>query len=236
MPDLDFHIDDVEAVPYAASPMLAFKLRVSQIPEEGEPLASIHSVILRCQVRLEPARRRYTPVEQNGLNELFGESHRWGQTVRSMLWTNAAVSVPAFEDQIKVDLPVACTWDFNVAATKYFEALADGEVPLSFLFSGTIFYSPGGNSAGDNQSLQVAQISWEKEATYRMPVHVWRKMMEYYYPNVAWLGLQREVFDRLQQFKNRCAMASPEQAIERLLDRADAAAGVAASSAGQVSP
>lgn len=225
MPDLNFHIEGVEAVPYAAAPMLAFKLRVEQTPQQGEPPAAIHSVILRSQVRLEPARRRYTVDEQSGLNDLFGEPHRWGQTVRSMLWTNAAVSVPPFTDQIQVDLPVPCTWDFNVAATKYFDALCDGEVPLSFLFSGTIFY------AAEDQSLQVAQISWEKEATFRMPVHVWRKMMEYYYPNIAWLGLQRDVFDRLEQFKSRCVLTSSEQAIEMLLDQAEAAAAPAVSAA-----
>jgi hypothetical protein len=218
MPELDFHIDAVEAVPYAASPTLAFKMRVSQVREPDEPLASIHSVILRCQLRLEPARRRYTPPEQQALNELFGEPHRWGQTVRSMLWTNAAISVPPFSDQIFLDLPVICTWDFNVAATKYFDALDDGEVPLSFLFSGTIFY------AAADESLQVAQISWEKEANFRLPVQAWRRMMEYYYPNIAWLGLRRDVFDRLQQFKSRSALATTEQVIELLLDQAQAAA------------
>jgi hypothetical protein len=218
MPDLDFHIDGVQAVPYAATPMLAFKLRVTQALPPGEPPAAIHSVILRCQVRLEPARRRYAPAEQEGLSELFGEPHRWGQTLRSMLWTNAAVSVPAFTEQIALDLPVPCTWDFNVAATKYFAALAEGEVPLSFLFSGTIFY------AAENESLQVAQISWEKEATFRLPVRVWRQMMEYYYPNIAWLGLRQDVFDRLLQLKKRSALATMEQAIEQLLDSAEACA------------
>jgi hypothetical protein len=218
MPELDFHIDGVEAVPYAASPTLAFKLRVNQLAEEDQALASIHSVILRCQVRLEPARRRYAPAEQEGLNELFGEPHRWGQTVRSMLWCNVAVSVPTFTEQISIDLPIACTWDFNVAATKYFNALASGDVPLSFLFSGTIFY------AGEDDSLQVAQISWEKEASFRLPVPVWRQMMEYYYPNIAWLGLRQDVFARLQRFKSKSALASIEQAIESLLDKADAPA------------
>jgi hypothetical protein len=221
MPNLDFQVDGVEAVPYAASPTLAFKLRVNQLPQEGEPLASIHSVILRCQVRLEPARRRYAQEEQEGLGELFGEPQRWGQTVRSMLWTNAAVSVRAFTDQTILDLPVQCTWDFNIAATKYFDALTDGDVPLSFLFSGTIFY------AGPDGALQVAQISWEKEATFRLSVDVWRQMMGYYYPNIAWLGLRRDVFDRLQSFKNQNGMHSAEQVIEMILQRAEIAAASA---------
>jgi hypothetical protein len=216
MPELDFHIEGVEAVAYAASPTLAFKLRIIQAPEAGEPLASIHSVILRCQLRLEPARRRYTTDEQEDLHELFGETHRWGQTVRSMLWTNAAITVPAFTDQTVIDLPIPCTWDFNIAGTKYFNALAEGEVPVSFLFSGTIFY------AAEDEALQVAQISWEKEATFRLPVQVWRKMMDLYYPNTVWLGVPREVFDRLKQVKTGAAMADVGQVIEMLLDKAEA--------------
>ena len=213
MPDLDFQIDGVEAVPYAALPQLAFKLRVA---DDGQPPAAVHSVMLRCQVRLEPGRRRYATGEQEQLHELFGEPQRWGQTVRSTLWTNLTATVPPFTGTTRFDLIVPCTYDFNVAATKYFAALADGDVPLSFLFSGTIFY------VGEDGPLQVEQISWEKEATFRLPVAVWRQMMEMYYPNVAWLCLRQDVFDRLNRFKVGRAMHSIEQAIEVLLDAADA--------------
>jgi hypothetical protein len=214
MPDLDFQIDSVEAVPYAAAPQLAFKLRITQTPSEGIAAVSIHSVILRCQVRLEPARRRYSAGEQKALHELFGEPHRWGQTIRSTLWNNLAVSIPPFADQIQVDLLVPCTYDFNVASTKYFGALADGDIPLSFLFSGTIFY------ATDEQSLQVEQISWEKEATFRLPVSVWRTMMDMYYPNTAWLCLRQDVFDRLNAYRLAHAMPTWELAMEALLNEA----------------
>lgn len=215
MPDLNFQIEGAEAVPYAASPQLAFKLRVSET--EGER-TEIHSVILRCQVRLEPARRRYEAEEREKLQELFGEPHRWGQTVRSMLWTNTSVSVPAFEGETRIDLVVPCTYDFNVAGTKYFAALLDGEVPLEFLFSGTVFYV-----GEDGGGLQVEQISWEKEAAFRLPVAVWRKMMEMYYPNTAWMCLRQDVFDRLQQFKIERGMTSWEQVMERLLDEVEEA-------------
>jgi hypothetical protein len=216
MPELDFHIDGVEPVPYAASPQLAFKLRVTQATRGTQPPAPIHSVLLRCQVRLEPARRRYQPDEQEKLLELFGEPHRWGQTVRSMLWTHTSASVPPFTDQARIDLIVPCTYDFNVAATKYFAALDDGEVPLSFLFSGTIFY------ASEDEVLQVEQISWEKEAGFRLPVRVWRQMMDIYYPNTAWLCLRQDIFDRLNRYQRERGYASWEQAVETLLEGAEA--------------
>jgi hypothetical protein len=223
LPDLDFKIENVEAVPYAQSPQLAFKLLIQQTHPEDRPAVqslhtvsfhsvSIHSVILRCQLRLEPARRRYSPDEQQQLGELFGEPHRWGQTVRSTLWTNVSVSVPPFTHEIRVNLVVPCTYDFNVASTKYFAALSQGEVPLSFLFSGTIFY------AADDGSFQVEQISWEKEAEFRLPVSVWRTMMDMYYPNTAWLCLRQDVFDRLSSYRINTAMPTWEQAIEKLLN------------------
>jgi Family of unknown function (DUF6084) len=214
MPELQFQIAGVEAVPHAASPTLGFKLRIRQEPIDGEPVRPIHSVALRCQIRIEPARRRYTPEEQERLFDLFGEPHRWGQTVRSMLWTHVGISAGAFTEEILVELPVPCTYDFNVAAAKYFDALSDGQVPLSLLFSGTIFYE------GEEGALQVEQISWTKEANFTLPVPVWRRMMDLYYPNTAWLCLRKDVFDRLAAYKSRAGLPSWERALEILLDEA----------------
>ncbi|MDB5355417.1 MAG: hypothetical protein JWN24_1870 [Phycisphaerales bacterium] len=214
MPDLKFEVEGVEAVPYAAEPLLAFKLRVTQVCAAGEPPVPIHGVALRCQIRLEPGRRRYNPAEQEKLADLFGEPHRWGQTVRSMLWTHASINIPPFAEEALVDLPVACSFDFNVAATKYFDALQDGQVPLCFLPSGTIFF------AGDTGALQIEQISWEKELNFKLPVPVWRRMMEMYYPNTAWLCLRKDVFDRLSHYKSQSGLPTWEHAMESLLAHA----------------
>jgi hypothetical protein len=128
-----------------------------------------------------------------------------------MLWTFTNVNVPAFTESVLVDLPVPCTFDFNVAAAKYFYALENGEVPLTLLFSGTVFYDAGGDQ------LQVAQIPWEKEAAFRLPVPVWKAMMDHYYPNSAWLRLHRDVFDRLYLYKIRSGLPTWEQVLESLL-------------------
>lgn len=213
MPDLNFAVDKAEAVPFAASPTLAFRLRVRH---SGPPDALIHNISLRCQIRIDPARRRYDAHSQDRLRDLFGEPARWGQTLRSMLWTHANVVVPPFNGETLVDLPVPCTFDFNVAATKYFAALDDGEVPLNLLFSGTIFH------AAEDGALRVAQIPWEKETTFLLPVRVWKDMMDLYYPNSAWLCLRRDVFDLLFQYKSRHSLPTWEQALESLLASADA--------------
>ncbi len=132
-----------------------------------------------------------------------------------MLWTHTSLVVPQFTGSTVVDLPVPCTFDFNVAATKYFYALEDGEVPLCLLFSGTIFY------VNDEGFLQVSQISWEKEANYRLPVQVWKEMMAHYYPNIAWLCLNQDVFDRLYQYKSHRGLPTWEQALTTLLDASE---------------
>lgn len=211
MPDLNFQVESVEAVAFAVAPLLVFKLRVTNA-NAGE---LIQTVALRCQIQIEPTRRHYNAEEQNQLLDLFGEPERWSQTLRTMLWTHASVVVLPFTDATTVELPVTCTFDFNVAATKYFAGLADGEVPLCLLFSGTVFYE-----AADG-ALQVAQISWEKETKYRLPVAVWKKMMDLYYPNSAWLCLRRDVFERLHQYKMRRGIPTWEQALESIFAAAD---------------
>jgi len=128
-----------------------------------------------------------------------------------MLWTHSSVTVPPFTGSTMVDLPVECTFDFNVAATKYFAGLESGEIPLLLQFSGTLFYTD------ENGGLQIAQIPWSAETKYQLPVKVWQAMMEHYYPNSAWLSLRRDVFDRLHQYKIRHSIPTFEQALERLL-------------------
>jgi len=212
VPDLNFQVEGAEAVAYAAAPLLSFKLRVTNA-EADEP---IHTVALRCQIQIETTRRRYNEREQERLLDLFGEPERWGQTLRTMLWTHTSVIVTPFQGSALVELPVPCTFDFNVAATKYFAGLEDGGVPLCLLFSGTIFYEATGGA------LQVSQISWEKEAKYQLPVSVWQEMMNFYYPNSAWLSLRRDVFDRLNGYKMRRGITTWEQALESLLPAVEA--------------
>ena len=211
MPDLSFQVEEVSALPNSATPQLAFKVRITSADAQ-----SIHSIALRIQVQIEPARRRYNDEERAHLKELFGETEQWSKSLHALLWTNANVSVSGFTGETMIEVPVPCTFDFNVAMTKYIYGLEGGELPTSLLFSGTIFYAAGG------MGLQVAQIPWDREASYRLPVSVWKEMMDRYYPNTAVLSLRREVFDRLYEFKVQTGMATWEQVLERILDLAGA--------------
>jgi hypothetical protein len=208
MPELAFKIESASVVSFAAVPMVAFQLHINNALANEK----IHTVALRCQIQIETTRRRYTPQEQERLLDLFGQPDRWAQTLRSMLWTHVNLVVPGFEGaSTVVDMQVPCSFDFNVAATKFFDALSDGEIPLNMLFSGTVFYAP------EASPLQVAPISWEQEARFKLPVKLWRQMMDTYYPNSVWINLHRDTFELLYRYKMQHGIPTWEQALEKIL-------------------
>jgi len=209
VPDLRFQVESALATPNAATPMLTFKVRATDA--EKQP---IHSIALRVQVQIEPVRRRYTPGEQERLKELFGEAERWSQSVHPLLWTNTSVNVPAFDGSLVFDVSVACTFDFNIAVTKYIYGLDGGEIPTTLLFSGTVFHA-------GRMGLQVAQIPWDRDASYRLPVQLWKEMMDLYYPHSAWLCLRRDVFEKLDAFRAQHGIPTWEQALERMIEMAE---------------
>lgn len=207
MPELSFGIESAEAVPFAAQPLLALKLRV----ENRDPEEKIETVTLRAQIQIEAPRRQYNAAEKGNLLDLFGSPERWSQTLKPLLWTHITAVIPSFTGSTVADLQIPCTFDFNVAATKYFHAISEGDIPLNLLFSGSIFYS-------DREgTLQVMPIPWNKEARFRLPSRVWREMMDLYYPNSAFLSLRRDVFERLYEYKTQRGISTWEQTLESLL-------------------
>jgi len=204
-PVLTFAVEDAGVVEFAAAPTLRFALRIAS---DGAP---IRSVALTTQIRIATRQRPYDPVEQARLMELFGEPSRWATTLHSMFWTQTMLLIPAFSGSTLVDLPVPCTYDLDVAAAKYFHGVTEGDVPLEFLFSGTIFY------ASTNGLLQAARIPLDREATYPLPVRVWKAMMAHYFPGSIWLRLRQDVFDRLHAYRAGCALSSWEETIDALL-------------------
>jgi Family of unknown function (DUF6084) len=210
MPNLDFQIIGVEAATRGVTPLLQFKLKISALPQAQ----SIEALLLNAQIQLQCPQRNYSPAEKEKLVELFGTPERWGQTLRNRLWAHSNTTVGAFSGTTETCLTVPCTFDLNIASTKYFYALEQGEVGLLFLFSGSVFYL---NADGH---LQVERVPWTREAVYRLPVQQWQELMEQHFPNSAWLALRRDVFDQLYQYKRRQGLANWEQTIESLLSHA----------------
>jgi hypothetical protein len=191
---------------HAAVPTLLFELEI-HAPEPVE------SISLRCQIRIEPGRRKYSSAEEGPLLELFGEPPRWGETQKPFLWTHASTVVPGFTGSTRVELPVTCTYDFEVAASKYLHALEDGDIPTLLLFNGAMFSHRGG-------ALSVTQIPWDVEAPLRVPVRVWREMMDAYFPNSGWLRLHKDTIDALLRCKAQRALASWDELMLVLLREA----------------
>ncbi len=210
MSDLDFEVLGAEPDRYAADPVLVFKLRVKE--NEGEV---IQSVSLRCQIMIEPQRRRYTHDEEARLLAMFGETPRWGSTVKPFLWTHATTILPGFTGTIDVNLPVQCTYDFEIASSKYMHAVESGEVPLNLLFSGMVF-------AETENGFKAEPIAWNKEARFGLPGSTWRTMMDFFFPGTGWLRISRTTLDRLERFKTVRGMYSWEQMFDYLLTEGEA--------------
>ena len=62
---LDFSIDNMEVEPYAVTPNLTVRLRMSE--STG---TTVRAVALRAQVRIEPHRRPYSDAEGEGLRDV----------------------------------------------------------------------------------------------------------------------------------------------------------------------
>jgi hypothetical protein len=209
-PLLSFAVEDGGALKHAAVPTLRFAVRI-----ESAAGATVRSAALTVQVRIAATRRQYGERDRERLVELFGQADQWGRNLRSLHWLNAPLQVGLFDGSTVADLLLPCTYDLEVTASRYFHALADGEVPLEFLFGGSVFY------AGPDSRLQVQPVAWDQEAEYRLPVSVWREMMDRHFPGSAWLRLRRDAFDRLHAYKADRALLSWEEAVDSLLREAE---------------
>ncbi len=205
-PDPRFAVTGAAPVEFAAAPTLAFDLEVTD-PSERE----IFTIALTCQVNIDPARREYDADTRERLIELFGEPGRWAQTTRSFRWLQASVLVPAFRASATFQLPVLCNFDHELAATKYFYSLPDGEIPLTFLFSGTILYR------GDAGEVQGAQVSWDFHSSYRLRVAVWKELMAHYYPQTGWIGIHADTLAALGRFKAARGLPTFDACVSELL-------------------
>jgi Family of unknown function (DUF6084) len=208
-PDPEFAILGARTVRYAAAPMLALDLQVSE-PSGRQ----VYMVALSIQLMIEPARRRYDDATRERLVELFGAPERWAVTTRSLVWTKLDVLVPAFTGSTTVSVPIACHYDLELAAAKYLHALPDGEAPLALHFNGMIYYP------AQDGGLQMVLVPWTKSIEFRMPVSVWRETIEHYYPNTGWVALRSETLEALQREKLGRGLATLDACIEQMLGEA----------------
>ena len=207
--ELAFAIADAGALEFAAVPTLRFGVRI-----QGAPNRAIRSIALNVQLRIAPGQRGYDDDTRERLREVFGVREQWATTMRTLLWTQTTLMVPAFTGSTQVDLAVPCTYDFDVVATKVLHGIRDGYVPLEFLFSGTVFYS------ADSGHLRTARIGWDRDASFRLPASVWRDLMAHYFPNSSWLRLSSDAYDKLYAYRTSHSLATWDDAVAELLSAA----------------
>lgn len=208
MSELRFEVVDIAPESYAVTPLLSARVAVSETTGEW-----VHAMVLRAQVRIEPQRRAYSDEEADGLVDLFGPRWRWSNTLRPYLWLQSSTVVPGFTGRTEVELSLPCTYDFDVAAAKYLSALDDGLVSVNFQFSGTVFVRGA-------SGFSVHQVPWDAEASYQLPVSVWRAVMDAHFPGSGWVRLNHESFRALQQYRVDHGLLSADEAVDALLDRA----------------
>lgn len=206
-PELAFSVESGGVLVHAAVPSLRFGVLIDTVGAASE----VRSVALNVELRIAATRRRYLPGEQERLSELFGRPEDWGRNLHGLHWTSLTHQVGPFTGSTTVELPVTTTYDLEVSSAKYFNALEEGDVPLEFLFSGTVFYT-----AADGR-LQVVRIGWDKQCDFRLPVSAWRETIDRHFPDSAWLRLRRDSFDRLTAYKARHSHLTWEQTLDSLL-------------------
>ncbi len=201
MPDLNFVIEKVFPVVHAAAPLLSFKIRIvsSQVDR-------IHALVLDCKIQVEALPNPPAKFVRDHLEELFGEPSEWAESSHAMPWARASAVVPAFSGGTRCEIEVPCSFDFNVAATKYFYGLEAASAPLQFEFTGTVF-----------TDLRASSIAPAKQVRFALPMRVWSDLMDAHYPESMWLRLPRRVFQRLSRYKAENRIPNWEDVLERLL-------------------
>ena len=205
MSSYTFSVPDIFAEAYAATPQLTARVRIEETTGQV-----VHAMALRCQVRIEPQRRGYSEADEAGLRALFGDRDRWKDTLRPFLWMQCSTTVQGFTGITEADLPLPCTYDFEVTGSRFLHAVGEGTIPLSLMFSGTIFIR-GENGFG------VEQVPWNCDARYDLPVTVWQEMMRAYFPNTGWIKLDQDVLDQVADYRARHGLTSWEETVQRLL-------------------
>lgn len=205
MADLVFDWAGARAERYCAVPSLTLGLRISETSGQR-----VDAIALRCQIRIEPQRRRYSDAEAERLHDLFGDTSRWADTLRPLQFTTVTVMVPGFTGSTGLEVPVPFTYDLEIASARYFGSLDAGEVPLLLLFSGTVF-------ATVEHRLQVQQVPWSREISCGLPVSVWREAVDAHFPDRAWITMSRATLDELARFKALRALPTWDATVQALL-------------------
>ena len=169
----------------------------------------MRSVLLDVQVQIAARRRGYDAAAHDRLFELFGPVADWGTTLRTLLWTRTTLVVPGVRGRTVVDLDVPCSYDLEVAASRYLDALGDGDGAARVPVQRQRVLRRRRRRAADD----AAVVGAARRST-RCRCAVWKETMERYFRGTAWVRLRKERFDRLSAYKSRNALATWDDALD----------------------
>ena len=165
MTEFEFSVLDIFAEPYAVAPQLTARLRIEESHRRSRSTRS------PCAARCGSSRsagattgrggRPARPVRRPRALAATPSSRSCGCSATP--WCRASPGAT------EVDLPLPCTYDFEVTGSKYLHALRRRHGARSrLLFSGTVF-------TRGSRGFGVEQVPWDCEASYDLPVAVWRR-------------------------------------------------------------
>ena len=183
--------------PYAAVPTIM--LRTAD--HRARPERTVHAVALRCQIRIEPQRRRYEHEEEQRLVELFGEPPRGATRCGRSCGRTWRRPSPASRARPRSTCRSTCTLRLRGRGRR------SSSIRSTTARSRSCCCSPGTAFTRSERGMNVAPVAWHADASFRLPVAVWRQMMDLYFPNSGWVMLSRDTLDALTQFKADRALA-----------------------------
>ena len=165
---------------------------------------------------IEPQQRRYEPAEQARLVELFGDAPRWGETLRPFLWTHVGTVITGFTGDHRDRPPdhVHLRLRGGGGQVPARARRRRDPAPAPLLRHGVPRRRP------TRPASPRAPVAWHEEASFRLPVRVWRDVMDRYFPNSGWVRLSPETLDALTRFKAARALPTWDETLEQLLKEA----------------
>ena len=172
-PAPEFEILGVRARRRAAAPTLRFSVGQRRLRDR-----EVYTIALTGADRDRAREAHATTTRPASDSSSSSASPSAGRRPRAASLDQVDVAGPGFTGAPEFELEVPCTYDLEVAATKYFGGLADGEAPLRFHFTGSVFYAA--TRAHPDRPDPVGLLG-----RFAMPVEVWKRDDRPHYPAAA---------------------------------------------------
>ena len=162
------------------------RLWCSALGSRSVPVSPIYTIALRCQINVDPARRRYDADPASDCPSCSESPSGGARRPRASCGRASTCSSRASKARPTSTSRCPAATTSRSRPPDISRGLSDGAVPLSFHLSGSVFYK---TSSGE---LRITQVPWDIDVRYELPLAVWTDMMEHHYPE-EWLGaLRRE--------------------------------------------